>query len=207
MQRRSRLAFNVSAVAVMLLLTLGAVADARETTFTNFVLTSLWEQFIGASTTDANANKRKLCYANSRCHIVSVYNFKYVAFKRRCYCSLRFKCVRSSFKSTNSRISDQSTCNIQISKDLGRISPIFVYPETVLSIRAVNENGDLRFNKGESIQIACPGRDNYVSDVGGRPSEAIAICVGGRVFTIGGEQIKMDKLTCKKVIVDLVLVS
>lgn len=74
-----------------------------------------------------------------------------------------------------------------------------MYPGSVVSVRASNAAGLLSFNYNQGVQLACPGRNNYLRVKGSGRQEATAYCVGGTVFSIDGIQYQFNQLTCQQV--------
>jgi len=50
---------------------------------------------------------------------------------------------------------------------------------------------------GDSIHLACPGRNNYLAKVNWG-NEVKAVCVRDKAFNVNGEQRNFSSLTCKR---------
>lgn len=88
-------------------------------------------------------------------------------------------------------------CEIYVSRNVGKPSPIMLYPGTKNSVRASNSAGRLSLNNGNGILLACPGQGNYVRI--NRKQESIAYCVGGTTFSLDGTHYDFNQLACQKV--------
>lgn len=88
-------------------------------------------------------------------------------------------------------------CQLRISVDVGRPSPVMVTPGTTATVRAINNAGLLSFGRGQSVRLACPGGGNFLR-VAGNPHEATAVCVGGTEFTVNGAAHRFNQLVCSR---------
>ncbi|XP_011864503.1 PREDICTED: uncharacterized protein LOC105560214 [Vollenhovia emeryi] len=59
-----------------------------------------------------------------------------------------------------------------------------------------NDNGLLRIFAGDSIYLACPGKDNHLKNRSWG-NEVKAVCIGGKVFDVNGVRENFSSLVCK----------
>lgn len=59
-----------------------------------------------------------------------------------------------------------------------------------------NDNGILRIFAGDSIYLACPGKDNYLKKRSWG-NEVEAVCIGGKMFDVNGVRQNFSSLVCK----------
>lgn len=91
-----------------------------------------------------------------------------------------------------------AVCNVRISSDVGRPTPLMLYPGTTSSVRAANAAGLLSFSYGQAITLACPGSNNYVTVAGVAAQEVQATCVSGTTFAVNGRQYAIRELVCQR---------
>lgn len=83
--------------------------------------------------------------------------------------------------------------------DVGKPTPVMVYPGTAWSLRASNSAGLLSFGSNEGVHLACPGPNNYLSVLGSGRQEADAYCVSGTTFRVNNVNYQFNQLTCLRV--------
>lgn len=59
-----------------------------------------------------------------------------------------------------------------------------------------NDNGILKIFAGDSIYLACLGKDNYLKNRSWG-NEVEAVCIGGKVFDVNGVRQYFSSLVCK----------
>ncbi|XP_023288044.1 uncharacterized protein LOC111673945 [Orussus abietinus] len=92
-------------------------------------------------------------------------------------------------------------CVVSINSDLGDPQPLvldgssarpaFLYP--------VDGRGTLRIPSGEPLHLECPGKNNYLVNVGSnRTADVKAICLGDKTFEVNADRLEFSSLRCSK---------
>ncbi|XP_015605998.1 uncharacterized protein LOC107272885 [Cephus cinctus] len=102
--------------------------------------------------------------------------------------------------SANARSTRRTGCTININSDLLDPQPLLLVANATepIFVDPVDTWGTLEFAVGESVRLVCPGSSNYLVNVGPKKvSDANAVCVGGKIFSIGSTRYQFSSLVCQ----------